>query len=311
MANKVAIIGCGGWGQNLVRNFAELGTLAAICDTLPEVANNISKQYAVPSLTLDEVLSDSTIKGIVVAVPPRYHHQIAKLALMADKHVFVEKPITLCVNDAEELASISQQRGLTLMGGHLLRYHPAFIKVQELVATGKLGNVTSIYSNRLNSSKIRPHETSLWDLAPHDISMVLALTKAFPSSITANHIDNTGSNTADTTILNLRFPDGLYAQIFVSWVYPHKEHKLTIIGTKGILVFDDCQPWESKLKICEYEVTAKNVQSSHTFIPLEPAEPLKIECLHFLECIKNNAAPLTDGHESIRVIQVLEKSNNC
>ncbi len=310
--NKIEVIGCGNWGKNLIRNFAELGVLAAVHDNKENTAKSMAAQYNTMALSLAEILANKDITGVVIATPPKDHSPLAKQALLAGKHIFVEKPLALNLSEAEEIASLAKSRNLTLMVGHLLQYHPAFIYLKEAVLNGKLGEITSTFSSRLILNKIRVGEDCILDLAPHDLSMILSLTQSQPILVNTNCSSNIEKDIIDTASIGLKFLPAITAKIFVSWVYPFKEQKFVVIGSKGMMVFDDNQPWESKLvhhkSTISWQDNAPNItKETGKPIPLQPAEPLKLECQHFLDCITTGQTPITDSCESITVMKVLEK----
>lgn len=307
---NIAVIGCGYWGKNLVRNFHELGSLGAICDGFPETAQRMAEKYDVPALTIDQVLANNHIKGIVVAAPAEKHYQLAKEGLRAGKHVYVEKPLALQMDHAEELCQLAQRENRILMVGHLLQYHAAFLKLKEMVKSGQLGKIQYIYSNRLNFGKIRDEENILWSFAPHDISMILGLAGDNPESVYATGAAHLNSHIQDVTTTHLKFKSGLEAHIFVSWLHPFKEQKLVVVGEKGMAVFDDGQPWSGKLAYYPHKVTWINglptpEKAEKEYIPLQESEPLKTECAHFIECINRGKNPTTDGIEGLNVLSTL------
>jgi UDP-2-acetamido-3-amino-2,3-dideoxy-glucuronate N-acetyltransferase len=307
---KITVVGCGYWGKHIVRNFAELGVLASVCDSDQERANNLAQQYNVPSLAFDDVLK-SDIDGIVIGAPAAQHYELAQNALKAGKHVFVEKPLSLEVEEARMLCDLSIQVGCTLMVGHLLQYHPAFLELKRLISKGDLGRLQYIYSNRLNLGKFRNEENILWSFAPHDISMILGLVGDLPEKIYATGVCHLNPHIHDVTTTHLSFKNGIQAHIFVSWLHPYKEQKLVVIGDRGMAVFDDSLAWGEKLKLYPHQVTWVNglpqpEKAEATCVPLEVAEPLKLECQHFIDCIKNKQQPRTDGIEGLNVLQVLD-----
>lgn len=231
---KVAVVGSGYWGKNLVRNHYQLGSLGLICDKNQTVLDNFRQQYpeVETCLALTEVLNNEEISAVVLATPAETHYALAREALEAGKHVYVEKPLVLDAADGRELIRLADTRGLTLMVGHLLHYHPAFVRLGELARSGELGRINYIYSNRLNLGKIRREENILWSFAPHDISMILALAGERPSSVTATGGSYLHKKIADVTTTHLEFPSGLKAHIFVSWLHPFKEQKLVVVGEK-------------------------------------------------------------------------------
>jgi UDP-2-acetamido-3-amino-2,3-dideoxy-glucuronate N-acetyltransferase len=310
---QVAVIGGGMWGQNLARNFHALGALAAIYDAHDDRATALSLHYDLASQSLQQILDNPAIEGIVISVPAAQHYELAKKALAAGKHIFVEKPLTLSLSSAEDLVVLAEGAKRTLMVGHLLQYHPAFLKLVDMVHEGTLGDLQYIYSHRLNIGRIRTQENCLWDLAPHDLSMILALAQKEPVKVSSDAAQNAQAGMADTATLQLAFEDGLKAHIFVSWVHPFKEHRLTVVGSKGMAVFDDTQPWPSKLIFHGYTTRAEGhyieiIKAEPTPIPVTHDEPLKLECRHFLDCVRTGEQPRTGSTEALSVMRVLEKA---
>lgn len=310
---RVAVIGCGYWGKNLVRNFASLGALAAVCDANEAARDEFARKFNVRALSWTEILADSTINGVVIAAPAEMHFRLANEALDAGKDVYVEKPLALAVADAEQLCKKAAAAGRVLMVGHLLQYHPAFLALKELVADGGLGRLRYVYSTRLNLGKIRREENILWSFAPHDISMILALAGEEPSEVSAVGAAYLHERIADVTTTHFTFPGGLRGHVFVSWLHPFKEQKLVLVGDEGMVVFDDGQPWASKVQVWRHRIEWKDgmplpVKADAESLPLVEDEPLKLECAHFLECITTRATPRTDGQEGLRVLKVLARA---
>ena len=312
---KVAVVGAGYWGKNLVRNFHSLGALACVCDTDETVLASFREQYpgVKTVLTLPEALGTEGVTGVVVATPAERHHVQAREALLAGKHVYVEKPLVLKEEQAEELIALAAEKKLVLMVGHLLQYHPAFLELKKLVAAGELGRINYICSHRLNLGKVRREENILWSFAPHDISMILSLAESEPDSVMAAGANYLHQRIADVTTTHLEFPSGLKAHIFVSWLHPFKEQKLVVVGEKKMVVFDDTKPWADKLLLYPHEIHWENnapvpAKADHYRIDLPEAEPLKLECAHFLECVSQGKTPRTDGAEGLRVLKVLNAS---
>ncbi len=310
---RVAVIGCGYWGRNLVRNFADLGALAAVCDTDPEAARQFGAQYRVSTPAFEDILRDEAVDAVAIATPAVTHSDFARQALAAGKHVFVEKPVALNVDAAEELNTLAKQQGRVLMVGHLLQYHPAFIRLKELVAGGDLGRLRHIYSHRLNLGKVRREENILWSFAPHDISMILSLVGEEPDRVSAVGSFFLQSQVADVTTTHMSFPGGENAHVFVSWLHPYKEQKLVVVGDDGMAVFDDTVDWKQKLQIYRHRILWENSlptpdKAEAEAIAVAPAEPLRQELAHFLDCIAGNASCRTDGNEGIRVLKVLQAS---
>ncbi|MCX7353001.1 MAG: Gfo/Idh/MocA family oxidoreductase, partial [Proteobacteria bacterium] len=250
---KISVIGCGYWGKNLVRNFSELGVLHSVCDAKHELANTASQTYGIPALSLEEVLK-SDVDGVVIAAPAAQHYDLTQKALKAGKHVFVEKPLSLKIEDAKKLCELALQTDRKLMVGHLLQYHPAFLELKQLIAKGNLGRLQYIYSNRLNLGKFRNEENILWSFAPHDISMILSLAADLPETVYATGACHLNPRIHDVTTTHLSFKNGIQAHIFVSWLHPFKEQKLVVVGDRGMAVFDDGLPWGEKLKLYPHQV---------------------------------------------------------
>jgi UDP-2-acetamido-3-amino-2,3-dideoxy-glucuronate N-acetyltransferase len=307
---KVAVIGCGYWGKNLVRNFDQLGALAAIHDADVGIAEAFSAQYKVPALGIEEVLRRPEINGVVIAAPAECHASLAMRALDAGKHVFVEKPLALQVRDAEHVIALAEETNRILMVGHLLQYHTGFLKLSQMVKEGRLGRVRYIYSNRLNLGKIRRAENVFWSFAPHDLSMILTLAGELPDSVEATGACYLHKVIADVTLTHLSFPSGINAHVFVSWLHPFKEQKLVVVGDNAMAVFNDNLPWSEKLAVYSHGIEWRNGfpepnKAKAEFVPLEECEPLQLECQHFLESMATGERPRTDGAEGLRVLKVL------
>lgn len=308
---RLAMVGCGHWGKNLTRNFASLGALAIVCDANADLAANMAEEYGVAVGNWDAILADEAIAAVALATPAARHAAMAREALAAGKHVFVEKPIALRPRDAEELVELSRKTGLTLMVGHLLQYHPVFLKLKELVRSGEIGRLQYLYSTRVNLGKIRREEDILWSFAPHDISMILSLVGEEPSEVSAEGSRFLHGRIWDTTITHLKFASGQSAHVFVSWLHPFKEQRLVVIGDKGMLVFDDTKPWDDKLARYRHQINwvdgmPQPIKAEAETIAVEADEPLKLECAHFLDCVKTGRRPRTDGEEGLRVLTVLD-----
>ncbi len=310
-ASRVAVIGCGAWGQNLVRNFSALDALAAINDRDAAAALRLGEQFGVAVRSLPEILADDAIAGVVVAAPAANHAMLVGEALAAGKHVFVEKPLALTTTDGEDLCARAEAAGRVLMVGHLLQYHPAFLRLKALVSEGALGRLQYIYSHRLNLGKMRREENILWSFAPHDISMILSLVGAEPETVTATGSCYLHKTIADVTTTHLSFPGGESAHVFVSWLHPFKEQMLVVVGDGGMAVFDDLEPWERKLVVYPHRVEWKDgvpvaAKADGKPVALEAGEPLEQECRHFLACMAGDEVCRTDGAEALRVLRVLE-----
>jgi predicted dehydrogenase/acetyltransferase-like isoleucine patch superfamily enzyme len=310
---RVAVVGCGYWGKNLVRNFHDLGALAALVDSDAGVATEFSTRFGSPALSWPEVLGNRQIDAVVIATPAATHASYCREALAAGKHIFVEKPLALNVAEAEDIVARAEKSGRTLMVGHLLQYHPAFLKLKQIVADGRLGRIQYIYSNRLNFGRIRREENVFWSFAPHDISMILALAGELPERIFAAGACYLHNTIADTTTTHLAFTSGINAHIFVSWLHPFKEQKLILVGDRGMATFDDGQPWPGKLVLFPHVIHWRSglpepEKAQAESVSLDEAEPLRVECQHFLACLTSGSRPRTDGMEGLRVLRVLDAS---
>jgi UDP-2-acetamido-3-amino-2,3-dideoxy-glucuronate N-acetyltransferase len=311
-AVKVAVVGAGYWGKNLIRNFNALGVLAAICDSRKDVLEAFSEEYphVFGTDSFEALLEDPAIRAIALASPAEMHYRMVKEALLADKEVFVEKPLALHEHEGVELHELAEQRKKILMVGHLLQYHPAVAKLKQLVSDGELGKVQYVYSNRLNLGKIRREENILWSFAPHDISVILALAGEMPESVTSTAANYLHQKVADVTLSNLSFPSGIRAHIFVSWLHPYKEQRLVVVGDRKMALFNDVEP-EDKLLLYPHRIEWKDHvpvpnKKEAEKVPIEKKEPLREECRHFIDCIAQSLKPKTDGEEALRVLRVLE-----
>jgi len=312
---SVAVIGSGYWGKNLVRNFHNIGVLKLVCDKNGTLLDKVREQYAgvETCLAFNDVILHDNINTVVISTPAETHYRLAREALLSKKHVFVEKPLSLHENEGHELVSLAKENNRRLMVGHLLQYHPVFVRLKELATTGKLGRINYIYSNRLNLGKIRSEENILWSFAPHDISMILSLAGEDPESVMATGGNYLHQKIADVTTTHLEFSSGLQAHIFVSWLHPFKEQKLILVGDRKMAVFDDTKPWGHKLLLYPHKIAWQNNvpvpdRAEPERVVVTPDEPLLLECQHFLQCIQNGSKPKTDGNEGLRVLRVLNAS---
>ena len=305
----IAVIGCGYWGTNLVRTLASLGLLGAVAD-----ASNGARaraQQLAPATPFferaDPILSDPSIDAVMIATPAETHYKLASLALAAGKHVFVEKPLTIRIEHAQDLIAQARAAKRVLMVGHLLEYHPAIVKLRQLVDDGVLGKIRYIVSNRLNLGKIRTEENALWSFAPHDIAVILRLVGSMPFEVVATGGSYLQPNIADVTVTQLLFNDGVRSHIFVSWLHPFKEQKLVVIGSKKMAIFDDVA---KELKLHDLQVSWEHgqpvpIQAPALDVEFPRDEPLQQECLHFLDCITSGREPRTNGESGLRVLEVL------
>lgn len=311
---KIAQVGCGYWGKNLAKNFGNLGYLGAIVDDSPIHADSLAQEFSVRRMTLEDVLSDPSINAISCATPAETHASVVARALEAGKHVFVEKPLALTLLDARSLVDLASRHNRTLMVGHLLQYHPVFAKLRQLVKDDEIGTLRYIYSNRLSLGKFRIEEDVLWSFAPHDVSMILALTGEVPEKVEAFGQACLTDGISDWTLTQLTFPSGVKGHIQAAWLHPFKEHRLVVVGEKGTLVFEDSKPlWGEKLAFYEPGIVMDGPvpiaeKSSPKFIAVPQDEPLKLECQHFVECISTGQTPLTDGVEGVAVLDVLTRA---
>jgi len=309
---RIAVAGCGHWGKNLIRNFHSLGHLYAICDSNAAALALFAQQYPGVKACQDftQLLLDPEVDAVALATPAEQHYPMTMAALRAGKDVFVEKPLALDAEDGREIVQAARSQQAVLMVGHLLRYHPAVRKMQELIADGALGRVDYIYSNRLSMGKIRKEENALWSFAPHDISVILALIGQSPVQVTATGGAYLQPNIADVTISNLLFDRGTRAHIFVSWLHPYKEQRLVVVGSKRMAVFEDTRP-DNKLILFDKRIELRNgnmeaEKPNGTPVAFDPGEPLRAECEHFIHCVRERLAPLTAGEEGLKVLEVLE-----
>ena len=309
---RVAVVGAGYWGINHVLNFSELGALELVCDPSPTSHKQIAERF--PSARIesdfDRVVQDDSVRGVVVATPAESHYRLARAAIEAGKDVLVEKPLTLDISDGEALVRLADERGAILMVGHLLEYHPAVIRLRELIESAELGELRYIYSTRLNLGKVRREENILWSFAPHDIAIILRLVGSWPARVSATGGTYLQTNVADVTVTNIEFPSGVRAHIFVSWLHPYKEQKLVVIGSRRMAVFDDVRT-EDKLVVYDQGVDFINGEpiarkSSPVAETIESREPLREQSLRFLQCIATRRRPLTDGQSGLRVLRVLD-----
>jgi len=309
---NIAIIGAGYWGKNLTRVFNEIGALKSICDLNEKNLNAIKQSYPKLKLTknFQEILKEKDIKGVVIATPAATHYKLAKESLIHGKDVLVEKPLALNLNEGEELVKLAKERKLILMVDHLFLYHPAFIKLKNLIEKDKLGEIYYIYSTRLNFGIIRIEENALWSLASHDISMILEIFGKLPSEVRTIGTAYINKNIPDIISSHLKFNKAQAAEVFVSWLNPFKERKLSVIGSKKMVVFDDLS--KDKLVIYRHKIKwqkdkkPKAIKAEGKVIKILEKEPLMEEAKHFLECIKERKKSKTDGEEALKVLKVLD-----
>jgi predicted dehydrogenase len=314
----VGVVGLGYWGPNLARNFDRFpdAELAWLCDSSEEALERWGRGFPSARTTsrLDDLLDDDSLDAVVVATPVRTHAGLAVRVLAAQKHCFVEKPLALSEKEAEEVVEHARAAERVLMVGHLLEYHPGVEGLAELVRSGKLGDLRYIYSNRLNLGKHRPDENALWSLGAHDLSVILMLADEEPYEWTAMGESYVKPGVEDVVFALMRFNSGLIAHMHLSWLDPHKERRFTVVGSKRMATFDDME-LERKLTIYDkgfdedYSSYGEYIaRSGDVFSPRVPnEEPLRLECRHFLDCIRDGAEPRSGAESALRVVRVLER----
>lgn len=301
---KIAVIGCGNWGRNLVRNFHNLGFLYAICDLNVDSLKDMQRQYRVKVTNrFEDIFTDPFIDGVVISTPSHTHYQLAREALINGKHVYVEKPVATSSEQTLELYNLANDLGRVLMVGHLLLYHPAINRLRQLIQEGYLGQVKSVASDRLNTNKLRPDKSVIWDLAPHDVSMLAYLIDQEPEDIVSViGYQSREDGLVDDAHLDLVFPNDVAGHIHISWVHPVKQVKLVVRGTERSAVIDDTQG-ENKLQIFKKDDMATPIEEYPEYMEIEP---LKLECQHFINCIRYGHTPRSDGMNGYNVVKVLE-----
>lgn len=310
MLPRVAVLGCGYWGSNHIRTLKVLGALAAVSDANADRAEGFAVEHDVAAISANALFTSDDIDAIVLALPPQFHAENTIRAVTGGKDVLVEKPIALNVADAERGVQAARDNGRIFMVGHVLRFHPAFEKLLDLVNSGELGEIRYIHSHRLGLGKFHTESDALWDLAPHDLSMILALAGCEPSEVRgegAAIIDQL----SDFAHVHMRFPNGLRSHLVASRLNPYRERRLTVVGTRrAMAVFDDVERWERKLAIYRFAIWQDNGQLAFTakepeYIPIEEGLPLTRELQHFLHCIRTREEPRANGEEAIAVLKIL------
>jgi len=317
---NVALIGAGNWGKNLLRTLHQMkgAELSTCCDADLERCRSNLNGFQGITITGDpeDVFNNDAISAVVIATPVPTHFDLARRAIEAGKDVMVEKPMTLSLEDAETLVATAQKHDRVLMVGHLLEYHPCVVKMKELLDEDELGKPYYMYSQRLNLGRIRKDENALWSFAPHDISIILHILDMEPESVSARGAAYVRSNVEDVVFLDMRFPGGVVAHIHVSWLDPHKVRRTTLVGSKKMVVFDDMEPAE-KVRIYDKGVEPNgrfvgyaeslSLRFGEVIVPaIAMREPLRMECEHFLECVRERKAPRSDGRDGLRVVRVLD-----
>ena len=320
---RLAVLGTGAWGINHVRAFARLAErgavdVVAVCDPSAEARGRAARLAAKARAvaTPEELLADPAIDAVVIATPAVTHARLATAALEAGKHVLVEKPLALSGADARATVAAAERAGRVLMVGHLMLFHPGVERLRQMIGAGELGQLYYLYAQRVNLGKVRRDENALWSLAPHDLSMILSLLGESPGTVSARGGSYLQPGIEDVVFVNLRFASGIVASIQISWLDPRKERRLTLVGSKKMVEFDDVHPVE-KLRIydkgydrpptfTEY-AEYLSIRSGDIHIPqVSMVEPLELECRHFLDCVAHGKRPLTDGASALEVVRVLE-----
>src|SRR6266700_5239300 len=298
---SVAVVGCGHWGKNLIRNFYQLGNLTGLFDADAARLDSFASQHPKLKNYRDwaEILEDAELDALAISTPAETHYKLGLAALRAGKDVFVEKPLALTPDEGRIMVGAAREGKRILTVGHLLLYHPAVLTMQQLLESGELGSLEYIYSNRVSLGKIRREENALWSFAPHDISVILNLLGQLPIQVTAVGGAYLQPNIADVTISSLLFDWGRRAHIFVSWLHPYKEQRLLVIGSKKMLAFEDTRPAE-KLVLFDKEIAYSNgvfevSQPKGTSVAVPSGEPLRLECEHFIRCVERREKPRTPG----------------
>src|SRR5579884_3404623 len=316
---RIGVAGLGYWGPNLARNFAAIAgcELAWCCDASAEARERVAARFPQARFTgdLDEVLSDPSLDAVALATPVPSHAELAVRVLESGKHCFVEKPLAQSVADAERAVAAAEATGRVLMVGHLLEYHPGVQRLKQLTDSGELGDrIYYIYGNRLNLGKLRADENALWSLGAHDVSVVLYLADEEPWEMVAHGESYVQEGVEDVVFCFLRFPSGLSAHLHLSWLDPHKERRFTVVGSRRMATFDD-MAHEGKLQVFDKGFDAGSrgygeyiTRTGDIFSPSIPnLEPLRVECEHFVECIRTGERPRSDGMSGLRVVRVLEE----
>ena len=321
---NVGLVGCGYWGPNLIRNFRQSSdcNLKVICDASEERLSHMRMLHPGVDMTVryEDLLTWPELDAIAIATPARFHHQMAKAALEAGKHVFIEKPLARTVAEAEELIELACNKGLVLMVGHTFLFSPAVRRMKEIIDAGDIGPVQYVSARRLNLGLFQKDINVAWDLAPHDISILLYLLEEFPTGVSCQGSCHLSRGVEDVTMMNLTFGKNRCGFIHNSWLDPKKVRQMTVVGTQRMIVYDDTEPLE-KLRIYDarvevpphYDTFADFTYSYHygdSYIPyVKQDEPLKLECQHFLDCIQSNSTPMTSGQLGLEVVRILEASS--
>lgn len=309
---RTGLIGCGMWGRNLARNLSQLGALASVADRDAENAAAFADEFGGKADSIDAVLEQHDLDGIIIATPAFTHADLACRALAAGRHVYVEKPLAMSLDEANRIAAAARNAQRVVMVGHLIRYHQAFITLQQEIASGRIGKVQHVMANRLAMGRIRSNESVIHDLCPHDTSLLLALMGEEPTSVSCAGASHITPGIIDHVSAMLAFSDERTAAMNISWISPYKEHRLTVIGSSGSIVFDDSRPWAEKLTLFRDDIQPQGdgfaiSRSEPVFLPVDESEPLKQEVATFIDCCDTGKVPPTDLTEALAVQRVLEQ----
>jgi len=318
---KMGVVGCGYWGPNLIRNLRQSADcqLKLICDASEQRLRHMQRLYPDVAMThrFEDLLDDLEIDAVVIATPVRFHYEMAKASLNAGKHTFIEKPMARTVAEGEELVALAERKGLVLMVGHTFLFSPAVRRMKEIIDAGDIGELHYISARRLNLGLFQKDINVAWDLAPHDISIILHLLDEQPVSVSCQGNSHVSRGIEDVTMMYLNFRKNRCAFIQNSWLDPKKVRTMTVVGSRRMIVYDDTEPLE-KLKIYDarvevpphYDTFAEFTYSYHygdAYVPyIKQDEPLKLECQHFLECIRSECAPIVGGQQGLDVVRILE-----
>ena len=309
---RTGLIGCGMWGRNLARNLSQLGALASVADRDAENATAFADEFGGKADSIDVVLEQHDLDGIIIATPAFTHADLACRALAAGRHVYVEKPLAMSLDEANRIAAAARDARRVVMVGHLIRYHQAFITLQQEIASGRIGKVQHVMANRLAMGRIRSNESVIHDLCPHDTSLLLALMGEEPTSVSCAGASHITPGIVDHVSAMFAFSDERTAAMNISWISPYKEHRLTVIGSSGSIVFDDSRPWAEKLTLFRDDIQPQGdgfaiTRSEPVFLPVDESEPLKQEVATFIDCCDTGKVPPTDLTEALAVQRVLEQ----
>ena len=315
-AGNICVIGAGKWGKNHIQTLYDLGHLGGIVDQNKQLLNDYEMEYPNISIyqNVEDALMNNDFIGFIIATPAETHYEIAKEIIVLNKHVLIEKPLALTVKESEDLVNLSEQHKINLMVGHLLLFHPAIIKIKELISSGEIGKLQYIYSNRLNLGKVRTEENVFWSLAPHDISIFQYFTESYPIHISASGSTFLQKGINDSTITQLKYSGGIEGHIFVSWLHPFKEHRLVVIGSEAMITFEDSVEGKPlKFYSKKYEMEngiPEKIDGPVKLINYNQKMPLKEELSYFINHLGGDKPKIANGHHALEVIKILSKASN-